>query len=82
MLVHERLKNPTDTLSNTIKLFNYQVELFNNELPMTTDIGLLHLDSKDLRDGLTPIPKAFIANIEEVVPLTMKERTDISKKWL
>jgi hypothetical protein len=61
VLVHERLKNPTDTLSNTIKLFNYQNEQFNMNLPISMDIGLLHLDSKATKDTLTPFPKKMIA---------------------
>ena len=68
MLVHERLKNPVESLSHTIKLFNYYNTLFTNQLPSTTELGLLQLDSRSCRSKLLPTPKEFISKIEELVP--------------
>jgi hypothetical protein len=33
ILLHERLKNPVESLSHTVKLFNYYHTLFNSQLP-------------------------------------------------
>ena len=82
MLVHERLKNPVESLSHTIKLFNYYNTLFTNQLPSTTELGLLQLDSRSCRSKLLPTPKEFISKIEELVPRIIRSRTDESKKWL
>lgn len=67
LLVHERLRNPTDILTNTIKLFNYQTDLFASSLPLQVSIGLLQVDGKDARDRLLPCPKNCIAQMEEII---------------
>lgn len=82
ILVHERLKNPVESLSHTIKLLNHYNALFTNQLPSTTELGLLQLDSKGCRSKLLPTAKELIAKIEELVPKIIKARTDESKKWL
>lgn len=41
ILVNERLKNPIESVQNTIRLFNYYNTLFTNQLPSATDLGLL-----------------------------------------
>jgi hypothetical protein len=63
ILVHERLRNPVESLGNTIRLFNFYHTYFSSNLPSMTDID-------------------FIAQIEQSVPKIIRERTDISKKWL
>lgn len=45
VLVHERIKNPIDSLNDTLSLFNWQEELFENTIPKHTNLGLLLLDS-------------------------------------
>jgi hypothetical protein len=82
LLVHERLRNPAESLAHTIKLFNYYHTFFNSNLPSITDIGLLQIDSKGCRQTLLPTPKDFIAQIESMVPKVIRERTDEKKKWL
>ena len=41
ILVNDRLKNPVESIGNTIKLFNYYDTFFSSNLPSLTDIGLL-----------------------------------------
>lgn len=41
ILVHDRLRNPVESISNTVKLFNFYHTLFNSNLPSMTEIGLL-----------------------------------------
>jgi len=76
ILVHERLKNPTDGLTNTIQLFEYQEDLFNDTIPKNTNLGLLLLDSNVTRDIMTPYPKEMISDLEAVVPIIIRERVD------
>jgi hypothetical protein len=61
ILVHERLKNPVESIANTIKLFNFYRTFFSSNLPSMTDIGLLQIDSKGCRSTLLPTPKDYIA---------------------
>jgi len=82
ILVHERLKNPTDALNYAIMYFEYQEDLFNNTIPKSTNLGLLELDSTVTRDFLTPVPKQMIKDIEKVVPVVIRERVDEAKDWL
>jgi hypothetical protein len=46
------------------------------------ELGLLLIDSKDTRETLMPCPKACISQLEEVIPTTIRDRTDDAKKWL
>ncbi len=80
--MHERLKNPTDNLSHSVKLFTYQHDLFQAQLPSSVELGLLQLDSKECRETLLPTPKEMLASVEEIVPSVIRERTDTCKKWL
>mmetsp|Transcript_43961 Transcript_43961/g.42553 ORF Transcript_43961/g.42553 Transcript_43961/m.42553 type:complete len:98 (+) Transcript_43961:2341-2634(+) len=41
ILVHEKLKNPVESLGHTIRLFNHYHTLFNSKLPSSTDLGML-----------------------------------------
>jgi len=82
ILVDEKLRNPVESLSNTIKLLNYYTQFFNSQLPSCTDLGLLQIDSKDTRSKLQPTPKDYIKKIEELIPRIIRERTDQKKNWL
>ena len=68
ILVHERIKNPIDSLNDTLTLFNWQEQLFENTIPKNTNLGLLLLDSQGTKDLLTPNPKKMVTNIENIVP--------------
>lgn len=82
ILVHDRLRNPVESIANSIRLFTYYHTYFSSNLPSMTDIGLLQIDSKGCRSTLLPTPKDFIAQIEAIIPKVIRERTDESKKWL
>jgi dynein heavy chain len=55
--VHERLRNPTDSLQHAINLFLYQDEVFSKSIPASTNLGLIKLESKRARQVLLPSPK-------------------------
>ena len=82
ILVNERLKNPIESLQNVMKLFKHYIVEFQTRLPSCTDIGLLQLDSKEIKKKLQPTPKAFNDQIEKLVPDVTKQRTDKNKQWL
>lgn len=82
ILLHDRLRNPVESISHTIKLFSLYHTLFNSNLPSMTEIGLLQVDSRGCRTTLLPTPKNFIGKIEDMIPKVIRERTDESKRWL
>ena len=82
ILVNQRLKNSVENLQNVMKLFKFYQQHFQVNLPSCTDIGLLQLDSKAIKQALLPSPKQFNDRIEKLVPQVTKERTDAMKKWL
>lgn len=81
LLINERLKQPTDMLIYTTRLFKIQKEKF-DEIPQTAFRGLLKLDNQEARDFLLPSPKACIIQVERIVPDTIKKRTDECRRWL
>jgi hypothetical protein len=81
-LVADNIKNPVETLTNTLRLLKYYTGFFAANLPAQTDIGLLQLDSKLIKEKLLPTPKEIQEKIEKKIPLVNKERMDMAKKWL
>ena len=82
IIVHERLKNPTDLLQHVINLFLFQDELFNTGIPTSTNLGLMKLDSKKSRSQLIPSPRLWMQKLEQIIPNTIKERLEEADKWL
>jgi len=56
-LKDERLRNTVETISNVMKLFKYHQSHFQSNLPSSTDIGMLQIDSKEIKLKLQPTPK-------------------------
>jgi len=79
VLVHERLRIPTENLANTVKLFQWQDHFFMTQLPTQVDLGLLQMDSKACRTKLLPLPKKLILKLEEFIPVVIRKRCDDSK---
>mmetsp|Transcript_20672 Transcript_20672/g.31581 ORF Transcript_20672/g.31581 Transcript_20672/m.31581 type:complete len:222 (+) Transcript_20672:321-986(+) len=82
ILTNERLRNPIDSLKNTLRLFKYQNELFSAKLPKMAEIGLIQLDSKNVRDKIQPTAKERIATIERKIPEVIRYRNIKAKEWL
>jgi len=82
MLMHDRLSNPIDSLSNVIKLFNSYKQMFSSKIPSTADIGLIQLDSKSARTKIQPTPDMYLKEINRFIPIEMKKKNDESKQWL
>jgi hypothetical protein len=82
ILINDRLKNSVENLQNVMKLFKFYQVHFSINLPSCTDIGLLQLDSKVIKNRLQPTPKEFNDKIELLVPAINKKRTEECKDWL
>lgn len=82
ILVEERLKNTVDTIGNVMRLFKFFQAHFQSNLPACTDIGMLQLDSKEIKTRLQPTPKEFNDQIELLLPKVNKSRIDEAKVWL
>jgi len=81
-LTDEKLKSPVETIGYVMKLFKYFQGHFQSNLPATTDIGMLQLDSKEIKTKLQPTPKQFNDEIEILLPRVSKGRVDDAKEWL
>lgn len=55
---------------------------FRENLPQQTDIGLLQIDSRDIKSMLLPTPERYIRNIESLVPRVNRERTAAARDWI
>jgi len=82
VLIDENLFNAVETLTNVLQLLRHYQAHFASNLPGTTDIGLLHLDSKKIRSMLLPTPKDLQESIEKLVPERTKIRTLEVSEWL
>lgn len=82
VLVDVNLLNSVESLQNTLNLLKHQFVHFQTHLPGTTDIGMLHLDSKKIKTDLAPTPKLLQEEIEKLVPRATKERALLVLEWL
>ena len=80
--MEENLKNPIESMNNTINLFNHYKDLFTSKIPSTAEIGLINLDSVITRKQIQPTPKDMIDSIEKFVPIVVRERNEKAIKWL
>ena len=81
-LKDERLKNTVETIGNVMKLFKYHQSHFQSNLPACTDIGMLQIDSKEIKTKLQPTPKNINDSIETLLPAENKVRIEQSRLWL
>jgi len=82
ILVNERLRSSVDMLNFTIQLFRFYRDYFRDNLPQQTDIGLLQIDSRDIKQMLLPTPERYIREIENLVPRVNRERTQLAREWI
>ena len=82
ILVNVNLNNSVESLANSLTLLKYYTANFQTQLPGTTDIGLLHLDSQSIKNKLSPTPKTLQDEVEKIVPKVTKERTMLVLEWL
>lgn len=82
VLVDIDLVNSVEALQNTLALLKWQHSHFQTQLPGVTDIGLLHLDSKKIKQDLAPTPRALQDEVEKLVPRITKDRTILVLDWL
>ena len=68
ILVDVNLINSVESLQHTLALLKYYSAHFQTQLPGTTDIGLLHLDSKKIKADLAPTPKKLQDEVQKLVP--------------
>ncbi len=67
LLVNERLKQPTDMLIHSVKLFKIQKEQF-EQITQVAFRGLLKLENSKTRDILQPSPQACLTKIDKLLP--------------
>lgn len=69
-------------MGHVIRLFEHYHNMFQTGLPGSTGIGLLQLDTRKIRTSLLNTPRTLINEIEAMVPVEMRSRTDACKAEL
>jgi hypothetical protein len=55
---------------------------FRENLPQQTDIGLLQIDSRNIKEKLQPTPKLYETELAKLIPRINKERTEEAREWI
>jgi hypothetical protein len=82
LLIHERLANPIETLTNVINLFKHYKQMFASKIPSTADIGLIQLDTKSARTKIKPTPQKYLDEMGKMIPIHLRKQNEGFKKWL
>ena len=82
LIVHERVIHPVETMTNALKLLEYQKKLFLDKIPETCNIGMLKIDCSQFRKKLLPSPGEVIKKIEEIATTVLRARVEQVKEWM
>lgn len=81
LLFDDQVLKPLDTLTNVLKLLEYQRDKFGLKVPDSCNIGILKVDCARLRKVLLPSPAAALKKIERTGGSLMRGRVKIIKEW-
>ena len=82
LLFSEEIAKPIDTLTNALRLFEYQKNKFSTGIPEGCNIGILKIDCSQARKAISPSPIKAIKKIEEIGSRIVKKRLEEIKDWL
>ena len=82
LLFNEKLLNPLDTLTNVLKLLEYQKEKFANKIPKAFNLGIFKIDCISAKKALIPSPKNAMKKIETIASRVVKAQVKEIKDWI
>ena len=82
ILCSERICKPGETLSNIIKLFNYQKNVFAKKLPEMHNLGFIKIDCRPVREILLPIPGHYVSDIQHLMNNDLEMRLNMIEEWI
>ena len=78
----ETLSHPAESFHNALALLNYQREYLEREIPFQADLGLLRINSNDLKGKLIPSPQEIIDKLKSFMPELFRTRNAKIKEWI
>jgi dynein heavy chain len=82
LLTHGNLARPAVTFNAVFNLLDYHEHIFNEKVPFQEDIGLLRIDSHQVKDYLIPRPQEIYTVLATRVPRELSDRLTECKDWL
>ena len=73
---NEKIAHPENAYTNTLFILNMQREKFQKEIPIEASLGLLKIDSLDLKKELEPSPTNLIKQFETFMPPMLKKKNN------
>lgn len=82
LLFSENLLNPLDTLTNVLKLLEYQKTKFGTKIPRAFNLGMLRIDCAGARRLLIPSPKNAMKKIESISGQVIRAQVEEVRDWI
>lgn len=72
----------SDCLEKSLEALEAQKDIFSRTIPVSTEVGLLKLESSEIKAKLLPSPIRLTETFKNMIPQLANERTLEVKKWL
>lgn len=82
LILHENLAKPSITFNAIFNMIDYHEFIFNEEVPSQEDIGLLRINSKNVKAYLSERPKEMIECFAQYIPKELERRLGECQIWL
>ena len=81
-LLDANLAKPAMTFSAIFNLLDFHEFLFQDAVPSQEDIGLLRIDSNQVKEYLQPRPNDVRTSLSELIPKELARRLEECREWL
>eukprot|EP01022_Parablepharisma_sp_SALTPOND_P016111 TRINITY_DN2328_c0_g1_i1.p1 TRINITY_DN2328_c0_g1~~TRINITY_DN2328_c0_g1_i1.p1 ORF type:complete len:2092 (+),score=299.17 TRINITY_DN2328_c0_g1_i1:7740-14015(+) len=82
LLLHDRVLKPVETLTNSLRRFEYQKKKFLDKIPESCNLGILKIDCSATRKTLLPCPVVAMKKIEGLATTVIRARLEEVKAWM
>lgn len=82
ILENEYLKNPGEVIEALLHRFKTQKNKYEDLLPESKDVGMIKVNTQQIKDKLMPVPKRCIDELKRGLPRIVKERIQRQQHWL
>ena len=82
MLMKEDLALPRSTLKSIFTLIEYELVDLDQRVPVQADIGLLHINSEDVKAIFRPKLEEVKLHLEKLLPIELQQRCAALLRWI
>jgi hypothetical protein len=82
LLTHVNLARPAVTFNAIFNVLDYHEHIFNEKVPFQEDIGLLRIDSQQVKEYMIPRPQEIISVLAKKIPEELQKRLLSCQEWL